>query len=341
MPAALELPKALPDYFPPAIGRYEVKPGLMRFGKPLGGGVADGQVFQLDATFPRFRQAKLEARRERLGKYFVTERFEPRVARALVEFIVGRLAKEHPEQFTLDRNRTLTSRLTGERLRFDGEWELRQLDTDGPPVDPPYASSLDALASQVQEDLAVVSTAGAAHWLSALHVCIPNFWAPADKVGRPFAVVHQPVAGMEQMNRRADEMVRLMIEARQGLVRFAWGITWDEELNHHPSPPRGAVRAPGFDPARPAAFVRVERQTMWGFPEVGAALFTIRPYLQDCAAIRRDPARSAQLAAALRTMSDASLAYKGLAGSRDALVRWLEERLEHQECSFRRATLRS
>ena len=63
---------------------------------------------------------------------------------------------------------------------------------------------------------------------------------------------------------------------------------------------------------------------MWGFPDVGAALFTIRPYFHDCAVIRRDPRRAAQLTAALWSMSDAALAYKGLAGSRDALLRWLE-----------------
>ena len=42
-----------PDYFPLAEGRYEVKPGLIRFGKDVGGGDADGHVFQIDSSFPR------------------------------------------------------------------------------------------------------------------------------------------------------------------------------------------------------------------------------------------------------------------------------------------------
>ena len=327
MRAAAELPTDLPDYFPPAVGRYEVKPGLARFGKPLGGGTADGHVFQLDATFSRFRRAKLDARRERLGKYFVTHRFERAVERAVVEFIARRLVLEHPDCFALaeeGESRSLECRLTGERLHLDAKWALRHVEFPGDPVDPPYVSAFDALAAQVQEDLAVVSTDEVRHWVSALHVCVPNFWAAEEKVGRPFAAVHEPVAGMEQMNRRADELVRVMVAAREGLVRFAWGVTWDEELNHHPEPPPGARRRGGFDPESPSAFVRVERQTMWGFPETGAALFTIRPYLSDCAALRRDPARATQLAAALRSMNEASLAYKGLTGSRDALVRWLE-----------------
>lgn len=323
MRSALELPPQMPDYFPPAVGRYEVKPGLIRFGKPLGGGEVDGHVFQLDATFPRFRAAKVAARRERLGKYVLTHRYEPPVARTVAEFIVGRLTREHPDWFSLAGDGTLTCRPTAERIRFDGNWELRDVEASTP-IDPPYVSAIDALASQVQEDLAVISTEGGRHWVSALHVCMPNQWAGEDKIGKPFAAIHEPVAGMEQMNARADELVRLMVVAREGLVRFAWGVTWDDELNQHPAAPPGVQRPQGFDPARPAAFVRVERQTMWGFAEVEAALFTIRPYFHDCSALRDDPARGAQLAAAIGSMSAASLAYKGLAGSKDALLRWLD-----------------
>jgi hypothetical protein len=180
---------------------------------------------------------------------------------------------------------------------------------------------------QVQEDLAIVSSVGTdadrRHWLSAVHLSFPNHWAAEDKIGRTFPVIHAPVAGMEQMNRQADQIVRVMLGATDGLVRFAWGVTWDDELNHHPQPPPGAVRRPRFDPLRPAAFLRVERQTVWGFPEVGAALFTIRTYLYDVAQLGRDRGRAGQLAAALASMSDASVAYKGLAGAREALARWL------------------
>src|SRR5687768_10871000 len=99
MPRAEQLPSRLPDYFPPASGRYEVKPGLVRFGRDLGGGEADGHVFQLDATFPRYRQAKLSARKERLDKYFQTYAFEPEVAGAVISFIVDRLIREHSGSF--------------------------------------------------------------------------------------------------------------------------------------------------------------------------------------------------------------------------------------------------
>jgi dimethylamine monooxygenase subunit A len=322
---AVALPHELPDYFPPAVGRYEVKPGLVRFGKPLGGGEKDGHVFQLDATFPLFRANKLAARRERLDKYLRTHRFDPAVERVVSNFIVARLITEHPEHFTLNRG-MLSCALTRERLHLDGNFQLGRVET-AEPVEPPYRSALDALAMQVQEDLAVVSAdSSGRHWLSALHVCAPNHWAPADKVGRTFAAIHQPVAGMEQMNRQGDDLVRMMLEATEGLVRFAWGVTWDDVLNHHPDAPPDTGRVAAFDPGRPRAFLRVERQTIWGFPEVRAALFTIRPYLYDLAEIRRDPGRRENLSSAIKSMTAASLAYKGMAASRDALLRWLAER---------------
>jgi dimethylamine monooxygenase subunit A len=295
---------APPDYFPPAGGRYEVKPGLVRFGRDLGGGEADRHVFQIDASFPHYHRAKLAARAERPGKYFQTHRFEPHVADAVNRFIVSRLTAEHSAHFSPSGDQ-LHCGLTGDKAPLD----------------------FDALAMQVQEDLAVVSTEdeGRRHWLSAVHLSFPNHWAAEDKIGKTFALIHEPVAAMEQMNRQADSIVRLMLEATDGLVRFAWGVTFDDLLNHHPQPPPGAKRVHTFDPSNPRTFLRVERQTVWGFPNVGAALFTIRTYLHDFAQIRRDPARRAALAAAIRSMTPASLAYKGLAESRDALLAWFEK----------------
>jgi hypothetical protein len=294
---------------------------LIRFGKPLGGGEADGHVFQLDATFPRYLRAKLAARAERLGKYFQTSALSCDVRRRVCRFIVDRLVTEHPSLFQF-RNGVLECALTGERLDFDPEMELRSVKTSEP-ITPAYICALDALATQVQEDLAVVSASPRSHWLSALHLCFPNAWAAEDKIGRTFALIHEPVAGMEAMNRQSDALVETMLNATDGFVRFAWGVTWDDELNHHPQAPPDAKRARRFDPAAPRALLRVERQIIWGFPEVSSALFTIRTYLYDCAEIRRDAPRRDALVAALRSMSPESAAYKGIIESRDELVKWL------------------
>ena len=124
-------------------------------------------------------------------------------------------------------------------------------------------------------------------------------------------------------------MARIMCDAAEGLVRFVWGITTDARLNHHPQPPAGTAPQewirPPFDPGCPNAFVRVERQTIWGFPKQSASLFTIRTYLTDCHEIRKDRSKREDLCSAIESMSPASLIYKGLDRDGNALLRWLRQ----------------
>jgi hypothetical protein len=282
-------PRALPAppfYFPLRHGRYDVAPGLVKFGKDLGAGLFDMQVFQFDDTLDRFLAAKRASRAEALDRYVCASSLTDAVAATVAGFMVDRLASEHALRLPLQHVH---------------------------PVD-----ALDSLACHLQEDLAIVSTALGRHGLSYLHVCLPNGWAPAEKIGRSFAAIHEPVAGMSAMNAREDEFAHIMVNATGGLVRFAWGVTFDDELNHHPDRPRTP-----FDPRRPRAFLRVERQTIWGFPCVAAALFTIRTYLYDCDCLRRDPGTREPLVSALRTMPQASRQYKGLTDA-DAVIAWLE-----------------
>ncbi|MEJ2688192.1 MAG: DUF3445 domain-containing protein [Gammaproteobacteria bacterium] len=112
-------------------------------------------------------------------------------------------------------------------------------------------------------------------------------------------------------------------------MRFAWGLATDNRLNHHPEPPAGVDKAEWsgrhFDRDDPALYLRVERQVLWGLPRSHSCLFTIRAYLTDCRDLA--PAQIGQLRTALATMPADSLAYKGLAGDRDAIVAWLTELL--------------
>ena len=310
-------------YFPFAHGRYEVVPGLARLGKDFGNGAADGQIFQVDDQFAKYRATKLAGRQACFERYVCAARLSDEVRAAVTRFIVEGLVGEHPRHFQVrpaDGCTELRCGLTGETLRFDAAGRLVAATAEARPA---YHDGLDALACQVQEDLAIVRSDAGGHWVSYLHLCCPNHWAASEKIGRDFATVHAPVAGIEPINRRADIHVKTMIAATEGLVRFAWGLATDDELDHHPE--RDALTAARrFDRGRPRAFVRVERQTIWGFPAVGAALFTIRTYFVDCAEMKRsEPGMCAALVAAIESMSVESARYKGLEGWRGALLEWL------------------
>ena len=307
MPAPLGPPAV---YFPLVRGVYDVAAGLRPLGTDFGNGPVDGHVFQLDADWPRYRASKLACRADRLGKYVARADLDEPAAAALVDWFSARLTTEHPARF----------RRHGHHIHCDLTGDAIDLTAD------PFAA-FDRLAMQVQEDVCLTRVDDGRDWLAAGHVCSPSHWSVERKIGLPFTAVHEPVPGIGPINRSAAAFVRLMVD-RGPLVRFAWGFATDDRLNHHPEEPPGVDpddwRGRRFDPAHPRLFLRVERQVTWGLPAASAAAFTIRVSHVDGKAIRADPVRRDLLRAALRSMSPAALAYKGLAGSVDDVVAWLE-----------------
>jgi hypothetical protein len=283
-------------------------------------------MFQLDRHFNAYRQEKLRARRERLKKYYQTRDVEPALDHAVTRFLVNRLITEHPVAFHAaagpDGMTRLQCRCSGESLQLDPTRV-----TGTPPVEPPYVNALDALACQIQEDVAVVQLgADERGLLRAIHLCFPNHWAAEDKIGKDFVDLHEPVPGMERTHRQAGPSLQALVH-RGPYVRFAWGLSTDRRLNHHPEPPPDITanewQGRRFDPDHPQVWVRVERQVIWGLAEVNAFVFTIRTYFNDLAEVRRDPQQRDALLRAIGSMSPATLNYKGLADYRDDLLRWL------------------
>lgn len=314
-----------PFYFPLTDRGYEIKPGFARLGVDMGNGAANGLLFQMDSGFAHVRRVKERARAERLGKYWCRHNLSPAVEAGVARFFAEQLTREHPRHFRLeghDNGCRLHCALTGEVLHFDRAMELK--DVEGPGAEPPYDGALDALACQVQEDLAITCRDDEGEWVAAVHLCGANHWSAEEKVGQSFAAVHAPVAGMEALSARAESLVAAMIE-KGPFVRFAWGLSTDRRLNHHPQPPPGidadAWHGRSFNVDRPTLYMRVERQVLWPFRPLNASLFAIRPYFYDCADL--DAKQRAQLASALEGMSPATLEYKGLAASRTAMCAWL------------------
>jgi hypothetical protein len=135
--------------------------------------------------------------------------------------------------------------------------------------------------------------------------------------------VHEPVADFERIARAGDKLVEAMI-TKGPFIRFAWGIATDTRLNHHPDAPAGRTLE-RHDPETLGSnvFMRIERQTLKGFPELNAALFTIRTTFRPVAEVARDPIQRDMLREAIATMSPEALLYKGLTELQAPLVRYL------------------
>ena len=306
-------------YFPPRSGRYQVNVGLARLGSDFGNGEADAKALQIDRSWPRYRREKARRRRSALAAHVGTCGAEAAIRAAAVAVLARRLAAEHPARFRLDPSRggcALVCRLSGERLDFDPAWNLRRLTGFHARVsgEPPYRDALDALACQVQEDLALVRVdPDGSDRLVYLHVCFPAHWDPAAKLGGDFATVHAPVPDFARIAARSAPLLRHLVEGGD-MVRFIWGLAGDRRLSHHPAFP-----APCGPPSTGLRlWLRVERQVTLGLPQAGGFLFLIRTYLRPVTTLQ--PEEREALAAAVADMSEEALAYKGYGGQREALI---------------------
>lgn len=266
----------IPRYLPFMHGVYDVKAGISAFGKDFGNGERDSQVFQIDEQFEVYRRVK---RLAKSSQHVLRDHLDLSTSMTISSWIQERFNKEHPDRAIITKP--------------------MELDPDG-------------LSMFFQEDLAIMKLDKQGNnRLALLSVCMPSGWAPEDKVGKPFDVVHKPVPHIEPISARQDSIAQLMVNATRGEVRFAWTVMTDAGLNHHPR--RDRLRPnPSPLPEHPVGepLLRVERQVIWGFPECRAALFLIRTYLYAFESLKE--AERSALAQAVAGMSEASLGYKNM-----------------------------
>ncbi len=350
------------DYFPLESGRYEVAAGLKILGQQPVHGVVEHHHFPLDDLVPQHLLARQAVMHQQPRRHHPAGNLEPDSARAIATWMLDRLPTEHPGTFettwTHSDRPTLEHRGPGWRLELDlshdrvvsvsripSTWKkslaqaprTRNTATLATLLDALAVEDLegltclDALARLVADDLAIIrrDPGTGRDWLAWIHLAFPNHWSPADKLGRSFLAVHEPVADFERVARSADRMLEALVH-RGPFVRFAWGVATDTVLDHHPdSPPGRALREPSPEAAIDETWLRIERQTLRGFPEHEAALFTIRTFFTPVSRIAGDGVRAGLLAEALETMTEAAIAYKGLGGIREPLIAGLRSAAVH------------
>lgn len=273
---------------------FRMRPGLSRLAEPAPGAppAASPALFLRDALAPAYAQAKRAVLSGHRALAQVGQA-DPAVLQAI--------AQAHAEQ-------------TGVAL----------------------APQADALAVGLQEDFAILhdepGDAAGAGTLRArfLSVCFPSNWDPAEKLGQDFAAIHAPVADNALLMAGARGIVDMAFR-QAPMLRHVWLLTPDGELPQHPQTRRtrwaDAVAQADAAGGRlvDRVFFRVERQTTLPLPALGRGVFFIRVMTSPLTAVLAvAPGRAAGLLEALDSMSEAIVAYRGMAAVRPRLLAELD-----------------
>lgn len=300
---SLKTKNNLQKYLPFLNGKYSTAPGLISITKTAN---ESSLVFQIDENYRTYLKNKEICRKENIHKYLLEHELPVETAIAVNRYLLWQICVEYPEVFIYDEKKwLLKNQLTKKEFIINEDFISVPGDE--------YLSVFDMLCSQLQEDFAICCLNEQKDWLAAIHLCAPNHWAAADKIGKPFDAVHAPVPDMEKTKQNYFKMLLSVIE-KGPFTRFAWGIATDNRLNHHPDAPDGIDEhhwhGRKTDMHDPKFYLRVERQNLIGFTAINAFLFSIRTYFYDINELENEEKRS--LLSALKSMSPATLAYKGL-----------------------------
>jgi hypothetical protein len=188
------------------------------------------------------------------------------------------------------------------------------------------APTARALALGMQEDIVVLHDEPDALRTRWLSVCFPSNWSPADKLGLDFTAIHAPVADNALLQAGGKGIVDMAFR-QASMLRHVWLLSPSSDLAQHPETRRtrweDAVAQADATGQRllDHVFFRVERQTTLPLPALQRGVFFIRvmvcPLLN---VLQVAPMRAAELHAALASMSEAVVAYRGMAGVRPRLL---------------------
>lgn len=132
-----------------------------------------------------------------------------------------------------------------------------------------YESSLNEIAENIQEDIAIFRVNNGADWLSYCHISFPAGWRPEDAIGKSFEEIHKPVPGFV-FN---PKLLHALLHGKY--QRFLWGTIYENKLNNYP----GNLRPFTLD--KPQFWLKIEKQITIGFPAVGCFLFVMREYIYN------------------------------------------------------------
>ena len=180
-----------------------------------------------------------------------------------------------------------------------------------------------ALGRLAQEDFCLLAPqSDGRHALQAALLCFPAHWRLAEKLGRPLAMIHAPVPGLNARLGAAADRFLANLSVERPVWRANWSVVESPEL-FHPQPREPAVGLTAAN-AGDLLWLRVERQTLRRLPAAKAVVFTIRTLVRPLGEVAREPGVARAMAARIRKMDAGMAAYKGIPALHEPLLGYLD-----------------
>ena len=191
---------------------------------------------------------------------------------------------------------------------------------------------LDWLGRQVQEDLLLLDGSGTEGMpLVAGHLCFPNAWCLADKMGKSFLAIHQPVPLFAQHLGRSTSLLLARLKVGRPVWRVNWSIKGTNRLNHMPRyffEEEAAAQTFTVKNIGERCYLRLERQTLSRLPLTQGILFTIRTYQAPLATLSDNAEHVRRIAGVVQTLPQEVAQYKSIASYRDVLLDYFDAVLQ-------------
>lgn len=181
----------------------------------------------------------------------------------------------------------------------------------------------DRIAMNCAEDIVIMQLENGIPIAKLLHIHHPNGWSANGWVGKDFAEIHEDVKhrNEKQVLPQANKMAAHFCKTGGKFERVgAISFRGDCHLNRHPELPSPINWDEDYKPETSPLYMRFERQTIIGMPEIDAFMFTIKTYFCDVF----KPERREQMINAFENVHTDAYARWYLDEYRDAILKRLK-----------------
>ena len=191
---------------------------------------------------------------------------------------------------------------------------------------------IELISYLVADDFCILESDGDDYKLVAASVCAPTWWSLAEKMGKPLASIHQPIANLEE---KIGHMIRHFLQnlkVEDCYQRSNWFLFTRPDL---------CVFKNSFDMYKDmisvnseniekCLYLRSERQSFIKLKETGNIVFGIKVYVAPISIVKQHAAIAEDLDSALNTMTGEQKQSLGIGFVEQPLAVYLRQVLREQ-----------